>query len=212
MEQRIKTEGVSLGGAQREKTQAECEEMCDNTENCKSFSYSPGEQNCYLFDRELTGNEPQKEWYDFYTVYKNCGEYGNYEKHRNTYPKNIISIKLLLKEKDKINLFILAQPQSGSVQCKTTEDPNRFAPANTSCSFPFLHDGSMYNDCSWDEKGAWCSTETDNQYNHQLGKEGACSSSCPIKPHSSNLSKFRIVCSSIYESVLIILSHFFLVK
>ena len=77
MEQQVEDEGNFLR-VQSDKTQAECEEICDTTENCKSFRYTTDSQKCLLFDRELTGNEPQKEFYDFYTVYKNCGEYGNH--------------------------------------------------------------------------------------------------------------------------------------
>ena len=112
----------------------------------------------------------------------------------NTHSKQLLIFKFLSKQWKIYTEFILsAPPHSEAIECKTIEDPNRSAPSSTHCSFPFLHQGSMYNDCAWDENGAWCSTETDNQHNHQLGKEGACSSSCPIKPHSSNLSKFRIV-------------------
>ena len=74
--------------------------------------------------------------------------------------------------------------------CKTIDDPNRSVTANVSCVFPFVYEGVPYNDCAWDDKGAWCSTKTDNQNNHEVGKEGACASSCPIKPHSENQSKW----------------------
>ena len=74
MQQRVEDEGASLG-EQLNKSQKECEAICDNTENCKSFSYNLEKQKCWLFDRDLTGNEPQIEWMDYYTVYKNCGKY-----------------------------------------------------------------------------------------------------------------------------------------
>ena len=60
------------------KSQKECEDICDNNEKCKSFSYQPAQQTCYLKNKQLTGNEPQqqKSSWGAYTVYKSCGEYG----------------------------------------------------------------------------------------------------------------------------------------
>ena len=75
-------------------------------------------------------------------------------------------------------------------QCKTVDDPNRPSSGNISCKFPFLYKGVPYSDCAWDDKGAWCSTKTDNQNKHETGNEGTCSSSCPIKPHSENQSNY----------------------
>ena len=74
--------------------------------------------------------------------------------------------------------------------CKTIDDPNRSASSNVSCKFPFVYEGVEYNDCVWDDKGAWCSTKTNNQNNHETGEEGACSTKCPIKPHSENQSNW----------------------
>ena len=51
--------------------------------------------------------------------------------------------------------------------CKTIDDPNRSASSNISCRFPFVYKGVEYNDCVWDDKGAWCSTKTNNQNNHK---------------------------------------------
>ena len=79
MKQRVEDEGISLELIFSDKTQAQCEEICDNTENCKSFSYDPDKQKCYLKERELTGNEPQIKRWNVYTVYKYCGGYGNYQ-------------------------------------------------------------------------------------------------------------------------------------
>ena len=72
--------------------------------------------------------------------------------------------------------------------CNTIDDPNRSASSNISCKFPFVYEGVEYKDCVWDDKGAWCSTKTNYQNNHETGEDGACSSKCPIKPHSENQS------------------------
>ena len=76
MKSRVEIEGMSIGYYEG-KSQKECEDICDNNEKCKSFSYAPAQQSCYLKNKQLTGNEPQlqKSW-GTYTVYKSCGEYG----------------------------------------------------------------------------------------------------------------------------------------
>ena len=84
-------------------------------------------------------------------------------------------------------IYVVESSQSMD-HCKTIGDPNRSASSNISCKFPFVYEGVEYNDCVWDDKGAWCSTKTNNQNDHETGNDGACSSKCPIKPHSENQS------------------------
>ena len=85
-------------------------------------------------------------------------------------------------------MIYFVESSQSTDQCKTIDDPNRSASSNISCTFPFVYEGVEYNECVWDDKGAWCSTKTNNQNNHETGKEGACSAKCPIKPHSENQS------------------------
>ena len=78
MKSRVEIEGLHVG-SDVGKSQKECEDICDNNEKCKSFSYAPVQQSCYLKNKQLTGNEPQKKFKKYtggYTVYKSCGEYG----------------------------------------------------------------------------------------------------------------------------------------
>ena len=75
MEKIVKDQGNELGKEKKNTSQKECEDICDATEECKSFRYVPGKEKCQLYDKELAGNEPQKKKYDHYTVYKSCGEY-----------------------------------------------------------------------------------------------------------------------------------------
>ena len=87
-------------------------------------------------------------------------------------------------------MIYFVESSQSTDQCKTIDDPNRSASSNISCTFPFVYEGVEYNECVWDDKGAWCSTKTNNQNNHETGKEGACSTKCPIKPHSENQSNW----------------------
>ena len=87
-------------------------------------------------------------------------------------------------------MIYFAESSQSMDYCKTIDDPNRSASSNISCKFPFVYEGVEYNDCVWDDKGAWCSTKTNNQNNHETGEEGACSTKCPIKPHSENQSNW----------------------
>ena len=73
-----------------------------------------------------------------------------------------------------------------TMQCKTAKDANRPVGEGVPCRFPFIYKGVLYEECVWDEKGAWCSTNTDNSNKHIAGSEGACSSNCPILPSSTN--------------------------
>ena len=84
MEYRVKDEGMGLG-VKFDKTQKECEDICDVTDQCKSFSYEPDKNKCYLFDRELTGMEQQIQWYNIYTVYMSCGKYVHKTLHKYNY-------------------------------------------------------------------------------------------------------------------------------
>ena len=58
--------------------------------------------------------------------------------------------------------------------------------ADQKCVFPFRYKGEVYYACTWHlshlTKGAWCSTETDFNGEHVLGKWGLCSDDCPIPP------------------------------
>ena len=74
LEYRVKDEGNSLG--RKSGSEAECQDICDYTVNCKSFGYDPDKAECWLKDRRLDGSEEQKDWYHIYTVYKaECGKY-----------------------------------------------------------------------------------------------------------------------------------------
>ena len=75
MKSRVEIEGLHVG-SDVGKSQKECEDICDNNEKCKSFSYQPAKQRCWLKNKQLTGNEPQQLYRGAYTVYKSCGEYG----------------------------------------------------------------------------------------------------------------------------------------
>ena len=74
MENQVKDQGTKLE-SKLNKSQKECEDICDANKECKSFDYVPGQEKCHLYGNELVGNEPQRQMYDIYTVYKSCGEY-----------------------------------------------------------------------------------------------------------------------------------------
>ena len=75
MAQRVIEEGIKIGRYRKNLSQKECEDLCDDTEQCKSFTYAPSKQRCELYDKKLVGNEPQKKKSNHYTVYKSCGEH-----------------------------------------------------------------------------------------------------------------------------------------
>ena len=58
------------------KTLEECKQICDEylNEGCQSFGYCPKWEggSCILFDKELTGIEPQTSRTNCYTNYRNC--------------------------------------------------------------------------------------------------------------------------------------------
>ena len=58
---------------------------------------------------------------------------------------------------------------------------------NIPCIFPFKFNGRTFNECTWDEDGAWCSTQVDKNGNHVggQGKWGLCGQECPIPPKPS---------------------------
>ena len=54
-----------------------CEEKCDNTNGCQSFTYCKdlfGEFNCHLKDKMLAGSEPASDDRKCFTTYKTCGK------------------------------------------------------------------------------------------------------------------------------------------
>ena len=69
MKSRVEIPGMPLG-QEVGKSQKECEDICDNNEKCKSFTYVPALQKCFLKNKQLTGNEPQQKYRGAYTVYK----------------------------------------------------------------------------------------------------------------------------------------------
>ena len=49
----------------------ECQRKCKKTKGCKSLSFCPNDK-CYLYDKYITKDEPQKVHQDCYTSYKTC--------------------------------------------------------------------------------------------------------------------------------------------
>ena len=50
---------------------------------------------------------------------------------------------------------------------------------NATCQFPFKHNGKTYYTCTYDygyvtNHKPWCSTKTDEDFNHQEGNWGIC--------------------------------------
>ena len=71
-------EGKDLG-KYRDKSIEECKEICDSVDKCKSFHYEDNENHvlpstCTLSDGMFTGNEPEREFEEIFTVYKVCGK------------------------------------------------------------------------------------------------------------------------------------------
>ena len=64
-------------GFHTNKTQRQCEDICDativNGRQCYSFAFDP-KGDCWLFDKILDGSKPQWNESIIYTVYKICGK------------------------------------------------------------------------------------------------------------------------------------------
>ncbi len=78
MAQRVQNEGTVIGGRKTHLSPSACEVLCDNTATCKSFSHSGPSKECWLYDKELTGFEPQYIGLitGLSTWYKTCSEFG----------------------------------------------------------------------------------------------------------------------------------------
>ena len=61
--------------------------------------------------------------------------------------------------------------------CATNGGPS----PNVPCVFPFLFNGTLYNQCAPGGDGYWCSTKVDSSGEHIVGEMfwGTCSEGCP---------------------------------
>ena len=50
----------------------DCQKLCFETKECKSFGYCTFAQNCHLFDKKLDGSEELKPPNGCFTTYKIC--------------------------------------------------------------------------------------------------------------------------------------------
>ena len=51
----------------------ECQDICDNTPDCKSLGFCKSAGECYLFDKKIQANEPTKNRTDdCVTSYQDC--------------------------------------------------------------------------------------------------------------------------------------------
>ena len=78
-----------------------------------------------------------------------------------------------------------------SIECKTIGGPS----PNTTCVFPFKHQNKVYNGCTLDKDGYWCSTKVD-LFGRHVGKEknwGICGIGCPKQGiQLGNLNNMKI--------------------
>ena len=66
------TEGVTLGSYETSSSE-ECREKCDQTERCYNFRFCEYGKKCKLFQRMLSGSEPESETDEkCFTFYKKC--------------------------------------------------------------------------------------------------------------------------------------------
>ena len=74
--------------------------------------------------------------------------------------------------------------------CKATDPHGPRVRAGADCVFPFKYRGVLHSACtlSGDHKQPWCSTTTDDNYEHKSGTWATCALSCPTE-----VSKIKLV-------------------
>ena len=74
--------------------------------------------------------------------------------------------------------------------CKATDPHGPRVRAGADCVFPFKYRGVLHSACtlSGDHKQPWCSTKTDDNYEHKSGTWATCALTCPTE-----VSKIKLV-------------------